>query len=151
MMLDSQKMGNQRISINSGKSRGAVVVEFAVVLPLLLILALSIGEFGRALYQYNALAKSARDAVRFISQQNPSQSNYNDKIAEAKDLAVYGPVGNTPLVPGLSTDMIDITYPVESGFQMVRVTIVDYPFSFIFGWIGTTMTFDPIQATMRQL
>jgi Flp pilus assembly protein TadG len=54
----------------AGRERGAAAVEFALVLPLLIILLLGIIDFG--LYYYNdlALTHAARDAARYLSVNN---------------------------------------------------------------------------------
>lgn len=143
-------------AIKNKHSRGAIAVEMAILLPVLLMLALSIGEFGRAIYQYNTLTKAVRDAARFISQFNPSQADYEDKLDETRQLAAYG-LGDTALAPGLSEEMVSITNNTVSGYQMVTVTITGYQFTpvinplLLFGDIGSAITFDAIQATMRQL
>jgi Flp pilus assembly protein TadG len=41
------------------------MIEFAVVLPLLVILVCGVIDFGRAFYVYNALSSVARDAARY--------------------------------------------------------------------------------------
>ncbi len=47
--------------------RGVAMVEFAITLPLLLLLLLAIGEFGRMFYHYNNLLQANRDAVRYLA------------------------------------------------------------------------------------
>ena len=44
------------------KQNGAALVEYALVLPLLLLVTFVVTEYSRALYQYNILTKSVRDA-----------------------------------------------------------------------------------------
>ena len=90
--------------------KGVAAVEFALVLPLLLILTFITTEFGRALYQYNTLAKSVRDAARYMSIQDPSEAG---KIGNARSLAVYGKFANAvvpgtdaPLALGLTEGMV---------------------------------------------
>ncbi|AYC32619.1 pilus assembly protein [Pseudomonas cavernae] len=46
---------------------GVAMVEFAITLPLLLLLLFAIGEFGRLLFQYNSLLQASRDAGRFVA------------------------------------------------------------------------------------
>lgn len=149
-------MPYSNVRINNKSSRGVIAVEVAILLPVLIMLALSIAEFGRAIYQYNTLTKSVRDAARFISQHDASHPDYPNKKDEAAQLAVYG-MGNAPLAPGLNPDMVSITNGEVSGYQMVTVTITGFEFNLIFnplvifGATAGTITFDPIQVTMRQL
>jgi Flp pilus assembly protein TadG len=44
--------------------RGQSVVEFALVLPVLLIIVLGLFDFGRAIYASNAISNAARVATR---------------------------------------------------------------------------------------
>lgn len=91
------------------RMRGAAMVEFAIVVVPLLLLVMGVAEFGRALYQYEALTKATRDATRYLSLYLSTDPAY--PIANAQCLAVYGnstcPSGTgTPLVDGLTTSMI---------------------------------------------
>lgn len=45
--------------------RGQDLVEFALVLPLLVLLFFGIIEFGRVIFTYNTLANAAREGARF--------------------------------------------------------------------------------------
>lgn len=47
--------------------RGAAIIELALVLPILLLLAAGIVEFGRTLWYYDALSKASRNAARYLS------------------------------------------------------------------------------------
>jgi Flp pilus assembly protein TadG len=108
---------------NRRRERGAALVELALVLTLLLTLFSGMVEFGRAIYQYETLTKSARNAARFLSQYSALDTCYssaNDSsssckstttgqspytVNQAKCLAVYGTTdcSGNPLVPGFST------------------------------------------------
>lgn len=143
--------------------QGAAAVEFTLLLIPLLMLVLGAAEFGRALYQYNALVKTTRDSVRHLSHLNPASSGYSEAQAEAKCLAVYGNTscyGQT-LLPGLSTDMVSInpintTTSVGASITLVEVRITGYTFNFILDpstFLGSgnqSITFGDIHATMRQ-
>lgn len=52
-----------------GQDRAAAAVEFALVLPLLLVILFGIIDFGRILFITNALTSMARDGGRFASVQ----------------------------------------------------------------------------------
>lgn len=45
-------------------NRGQSLVEFALILPIMLVVMFMITEFGRALYQYNALTTAVREGAR---------------------------------------------------------------------------------------
>jgi Flp pilus assembly protein TadG len=148
--------------------RGAVAVEFALLLIPMLMLALGAAEFGRALYQYNTLVKATRDAVRHLSHMNPTAPNYPTAQIEAQNLAVYGSTSNTgqPLAPGLTTGLVSIKHyaNVATGtsltpgptINLVEVGITGYTFNFILdprAFLGggeNSLTFGDIRATMRQ-
>jgi len=51
--------------------KGQALVEFAIILPLLLMLLFGIFEFGRAMYIKNTLNNAARSAVRVAVVTNP--------------------------------------------------------------------------------
>lgn len=60
--------GNQNRNLRDKKTEtGAAAVEFAIVLPLLVLVFTGMIEYGRLMWNYNALAKATRDAARFLS------------------------------------------------------------------------------------
>ena len=81
------------------RQRGSAQIELALIMPLLLLITFITTEIGRAMYEYNTLTKSTRDAVRYLSVKTPGT-----KIAEARNLIVYGNTAGTgvPLARGLS-------------------------------------------------
>jgi len=141
---------------------GVALVEFALVLPFLLLLAFVTTEYGRALYQYNTLAKSVRDAVRFLSIQSPETMT-----TQAQNLVVYGSVTNTgtPLVFGLSLAQVKTpTWQLSGAGPVIRTVTVTIAgcatsappcykfvplFSGAFGVNFGDVNFADISATMR--
>ncbi|NMM78730.1 pilus assembly protein TadE [Rhodococcus sp. SRB_17] len=104
------------------KQEGVAIVEFALVLPMLLILTFITTEFGRALYQYNILTKSVRDAARYLSSQNPKT-----KITESKNLIVYGSLTNTgsPLAFGLELNQVkDPVWQLSGSSPIINTVTV---------------------------
>lgn len=84
------------------KQRGIAMVEFAIVLPLLLLLMFAAAELGRALFQYNTLIKSVRDGGRYLAgnaflgdgtQVNPATQT------QSRNLVAYGAIGKTACQP----------------------------------------------------
>jgi Flp pilus assembly protein TadG len=151
-----------RRAVPEGKrQRGVVAVEFALLLIPLVVLAFGITEYGRALYQYNALGKAVRGAVRHLSEEAPGDST---QITAATCLAVYAAAdcSGTPVVPGLNTSMVSVcdmsncpsTHANQStgpsSVNLVTVTISGFPFVSLVPALMPNITFGPISATMRQ-
>ena len=53
------------VGIFPRREAGQELVEFALILPLLLLLFLGIIEFGRAMLAYNTIANAAREGARY--------------------------------------------------------------------------------------
>ena len=49
----------------TARQRGDGLVEFAVVLPVLLLIVIAIFDLGRAIYAYSIVANSAREGARY--------------------------------------------------------------------------------------
>ena len=141
--------------------KGVALVELALIIPLLLLLTFITTEFARAMFEYNAITKSTRDAVRYLTFQTPGT-----RITEARNLIVYGNPGGTgsPLVRGLTlanvpaatccTWQLTGTNPVINTVT-VRVTNYTYHslfasvFGVAFGNANGDITFSTITASMR--
>jgi hypothetical protein len=148
------------------RQRGVALLELAISAFVLLTIAFGITEFGRAIYQYNTLAKAARDAARFLSTRDPTDTAAKD---QAKCLVVYGHPActGTPLVPGLTLSMVNIcdalACPADHAAQgsapvvsLVTVSIgganaTPYTFDSVVSFIVPDFTFSPISVTMRQV
>ena len=138
------------------RQRGVELVELALILPFLL-LSMLVAEFGRALYEYNTVAKSVRDAVRYLSVQLP-----NTGCSQAQNLVVYGQTtaGSTPLAPGLNTAAVSCSWQTSGSYPLINtvtVTVTGYRFrsmtASVFGLrLGDAnggLTLSNIAATMR--
>jgi Flp pilus assembly protein TadG len=70
--------------VSHGSERGAAAVEFAILLPLLLMLVLGTIEFGRAYNAQITLTNAARDGVRVMAIANdPTGAKTATKTAAA--------------------------------------------------------------------
>lgn len=73
--------GEEVIS-RAGRARGQSLVEFALVLPILLIIFMGIFDFGRAIYAFNSVSNAAREGLRVaIVNQNSAAIDKEAKIA----------------------------------------------------------------------
>jgi hypothetical protein len=138
------------------RQTGVALVEFALVLPLLLVLSLVTAELGRGVYRYNCAAKVVRDAVRYLSTQPPGTH-----IDKARNLIIYGSVDPTsiqlPLDPAVTVANIpDPTWQAAGSdpvINTVTIRITGYQFrpmiANMFGTRFAVYTFNDISATMR--
>lgn len=58
--------------------RGAVLIEFTIIFPILLLLVLGITELGRALYQKNTLTKAVEVGARYMARVNTEDGVLNE-------------------------------------------------------------------------
>jgi Flp pilus assembly protein TadG len=111
------------------KQRGIAAVEFAIAVPVLLLLMLASAEVGRWLYQYNTLHKAVRDGVRYLAQEAITGTTGVIAITAAKrtatqNVVVYGNPGGTgnPVLPGLETIKTQIAVtPVDAVHVRVQI------------------------------
>jgi len=138
------------------RQKGVAIVEFALILPFLLVLTFITTEFGRAIWQYNTLTKSVRDSARYLSLQTPEDPL---AIAKARNLTVYGNLTGTgtPLAAGLTTSNVPNPTWQTAGsgpvIKTVTVRITNYTFdsmfASVFGLPFGAIAFSDISATMR--
>src|SRR3954453_22281705 len=117
--------------------RGASAVEFAFIVPLLILLVLGIAEFGHAFQVQGTLSAAAREGVRAMALRNDPV----DARGVARNAA-------SSLDPGVTDTQIKIqivgstatTCPtIGAGNTAVRLTIT-YPMPFLTGFFGTGIT-----------
>ena len=131
------------------------MVEFAIMLPLLIILLLGISELGRALYQLNTLTKAVNTGTRYLARMpNIAKidevsgdcaalidwSDASPQIVKAKQLVAFGS-GTAPLLPGLNQSHVTVQplqqrtiekYEASEDICVIRVR-VEVPFVSLFG------------------
>lgn len=96
--------------------RGSAAVEFAIVLPVLLMLVMGIIEFGHAYNAQLTLTQAAREGVRAMAISNdPAAARSNTKSAAASlyPLLTDGQITVSPAActPGTRAT-VTITYPL---------------------------------------
>src|SRR3712207_1477841 len=111
--------------------RGAVAVEFAFILPLLIVLFLGIAEFGRAFQVQGTLSAAAREGVRLMALQNdPAAARAAVRSAASS------------LNPGVTDAQITISPAscptLDAGSTSVRLT-VEYPMPYLTGFFGASI------------
>lgn len=93
---------------------GASAVEFALVLPILVLLLVGIIQFGHLFFQWLEITHAAREGVRWAALRNDETSTKAKVIAAAPGLK-----------PALTAEQIVVDPPVTEGKtgQPVRVTV----------------------------
>ena len=165
---------------NRPPSHGAVLVELALLLPLLLLLTLAAVEFSQAIAAYKVVVNQVRSATRHLSTKAPGTG-----LIEAECLLTHGspssvkPCTGSALLPGFSagnfgvavSDAVsaptthrsqrttaDLTVTSATTINLVTVTASGYQHQlhfagFLSGVVGdaTSLTFGPVSMTMRQI
>lgn len=84
-------------------ARGQTLVEYALILPLMLLILVMLFDLGRAVYYYSVIHNAAREGAR------------------------YGIIDGDPLTPGYNLDeagIIDAAENLAVGLDQVDVTII---------------------------
>jgi Flp pilus assembly protein TadG len=102
--------------------RGAALLETAITIPIILLIAVGIFEFGRAYQTWQVLTNAAREGAR--------QSILVDKTDDDVRAAVknYMEAGG---LPGYSSAAVNVERAVPMGSNTASRITVNYPFSFI--------------------
>jgi Flp pilus assembly protein TadG len=87
--------------------RGQALVEFALVIPVLLLIFMGILDFGRAIYAYNTLSNAAREGARVAIVDQTVTGGIPVGAQRAADQS-------TGLGVNPSTD-VDVTYTTPAG------------------------------------
>jgi hypothetical protein len=149
------------------KQQGVALIELAIIIPVLITITFGITEFGRAIYQYNTLAKAVRDGARYLAVRDPGASA---SVSGVQCMVVHGNPGCTgpTLVPGLTLSMVSVCHAMDPAcaaahqsqgaspvINLVTVTIggANAPFTFqsLVSFVVPNIQFGAISATMRQV
>ena len=142
------------------RQRGVAAVEFGLLLTPLVLMIFGTTELGRAIYSYNTLDKTVRDAARHLSQHGPGDATI---AAQAKCLAVYGTTdcSGSVVAPGLTVGMVSLcdaslcpgTHANQTtglgSINLVTVSIQSYSYTSVVNFVVPNMTFNNISVTLR--
>ena len=114
------------------RERGAAIVEFALVVPILFLLVWGIINFSRAYQRLNTLSATLREGARYRStMSNPDISWMRDSVT-AKAYRFSSAFGFP-----LDTSRIEV--PASNGFEVI-VRVTSYPLFAGLNFLGTTMS-----------
>ena len=89
------------------RERGAALVEFAVLAPLLVVLVLGIVEFGWAFGQFNDIRHAAREGARLAAVNGGTPSEIAERVCEAVEGFGAGIVSLTVDLTDGTTEVVD--------------------------------------------
>jgi Flp pilus assembly protein TadG len=123
------------MTIHRNAERGAAAVEFALVLPVLLLLVLGMLEFSRAYNVQISLTNAAREGARVMAIHNDPSTATNAAIAAASS-SVALTTGQISVSPSSCSDNPGAT---------VNVTI-SYPLALMTGMFGASIPMSAVGA-----
>jgi Flp pilus assembly protein TadG len=99
--------------------RGQALIEFALVLPLLLLLVFGITEFSRAWMTVNVLTSAAREGARLAVVTEPDQDRVIARVNEVCTSSRVTPTAITITGPDPADVERRVTVEVEADFQVL--------------------------------
>jgi Flp pilus assembly protein TadG len=114
----------QQVSQNS--ERGAAAVEFAILLPLLLMLVLGTIEFGRAYNAQITLTNAARDGVRVMAIAKTPTEAKNAARTAAASVSTTIPISDVTLSTEVCPTGTQVTLTIK--YKLSTITGIAGPF-----------------------
>jgi Flp pilus assembly protein TadG len=81
------------------RSRGQGLAEFALVLPIFMVMLIGMVDLGRAIWANNSVANAAREAARFASVHGGSCEDLTSTGCVAANYCPVGPAGPRTAIP----------------------------------------------------
>lgn len=103
--------------------KGAVIVEFALVVPFLALIAFGVIDFSRAYGQMNALNSALREGARYGSRAKsyPLGAYVTEVKSKVQSYATsYG-------FNGLDMNLVNVTTSGPPDYQIITVTVTNHP------------------------
>lgn len=112
------------------RARGVALIEFALVLPLLLVLTLCVIDVSRAFWIKNVAHQAAREGVRYLVVRSVADS----AAVQARVAQVVGSAGVT-------LDDVDVVGEDANQLMEVHVTVeFNWLYPALFAWLGADYT-----------
>ena len=102
---------------------GNAVIEFALVLPLLLLVVFGITELGRATMTVNVLTSAAREGARVASVSGADSAAVTSRVMEVLNAANITPASGGITITGPDANKA-ITVTVESDFEFLSAKVL---------------------------
>jgi hypothetical protein len=115
------------------RSEGQGLVEFALVLPVFMVILIGMVDLGRAIWANNSVANASREAARFASVHGGNCEDLQGSVCSSSNYCPVGPTAPSAAVPSASTSC---PYPSPSK-QSIYNTATGY---LVGGGSSTTVT-----------
>jgi len=102
--------------------RGAALLETAITIPIVLVVTVSVFEFGRAYQTWQVLTNAAREGARVAVLAESTDAQVSDAVK------TYMKSGKLPAATS-ATVTVERTVPFNGASTASRIT-VSYPFNF---------------------
>ena len=118
---------------------GATVVEFAIILPLFLVLIFRIIEFSVILYNNAVLTNASREGTRFgvlwdpepaVHDETKIENRVNDFLSDGLTLINLGGTSPVPLPPE-DINVLPTPFSIQASGDPITVSVT-YEYNFIF-------------------
>jgi Flp pilus assembly protein TadG len=113
--------------VSNRSEQGAVAVEFAILVPLLVMILLGIMEFGRAYNVQTTLTNAARESARSMAINNSQTSARTAAKAAATQLSPALADGNVTFSP--ATCAVNSPMTVTISYNLSTMTGIAGPFA----------------------
>ena len=113
MVLSTRRLGRK-----TRRGNGQALVEFALLVPLLIIIVLGIVEFGRIWMTMNVLASAAREGARIAAVTSPDPAQVQTAVENTLNAANITGATITTTGPNLANEVtvrVQINYTVITG------------------------------------
>ena len=107
---------------------GAELIEFALVLPMLLLVVLGIAEFGFIFQRYEVITNAAREGARIAVLPGYSTADVQNRV---NAYVTQGRVPRTATNPVVTVINVDIPVPGRNPISARRVTVT-YTHNYLF-------------------
>jgi Flp pilus assembly protein TadG len=102
-------MAQVKLSRRCKSEDGAQLVEFAIVLPLLLLVVLGIAEFGFIFQRFEVLTNAAREGARMAVLPGYTNADIENRVV------AYATAGGVPGFTTANVDVTDVVVPLAVG------------------------------------
>jgi Flp pilus assembly protein TadG len=108
------------------KERGAALLDTALALPMVLLVAVGIFEFGRAYQTWQVVTNATREAARIAVLPNGNLASATERARQ------YMQSGQLPEADAATVTLTPVTLDLGGGVSVAASNVtVSYPFEFI--------------------